>query len=357
VYYSRVREMTLTGSPVLHLDADAFFASVALRSRPEIVASPVAAVAHVYIASANYPARARGVRSGLLVQDALRQCPELLLIDVPRAEVEEVGDALFDIFSESARAVEPGSIEEAFLDVAANDWTSAIEAGQALRHRVATELGIAVSVGVGSTKLMAKLASRRAKPDGLYVIDAVEEARLRTQLPITEVWGIGATTLHRLGRLGVFRLGDVDGIPTNELQYVCGTAMARRLWRIREGTDDAVVRPVEARTSLSAEGSTSGFARADLSPAELAAACVGRLCHRAERAGLAGMGLTLTLRPEAGGKASVRKRTLVAATAERDTWLAIARDLLADESVPRLAGLRVTLTGLLPLDRVQHTLF
>ncbi|MEC5183459.1 DNA polymerase-4 [Cryobacterium sp. MP_3.1] len=347
----------MTSRPVLHADADAFFASVAMRSRPELAAVPVAVVAHVYIASANYPARARGVRSGTLAQDALRQCPELILIDVPRAEVEEVGDALFDIFHNSATAVEPGSIEEAFLDVGATDWAGAIDAGHALRRRVARELGIPISVGVGSTKLMAKLASRRAKPDGLSVIDAGEEAGLRTTLPITDVWGIGATTLQRLHRIGVLRLGDVDGIPPNELQHVCGTAMARRLWRIRDGTDDAVVRPVEQRSSLTAEGSTAGFARPDKTPGELAEACVERLCKRAERAGLAGTGMTLTLRPEAGGKAVVRKRTLVAATTGRADWLAVAEDLLAGESVPRLAGLRVTLTGLLPLDRVQHTLF
>ena len=347
----------MTAGALLHADADSFFASVALRSRPELAAQPVAVVAHVYIASATYPARARGVRAGMLAQDALRQCPELILIDVPRAEVEEVGDALFDIFHDSAVAVEPGSIEEAFLDVGAADQAGAVEAGQVLRRRVARELGIPISVGVGRTKLMAKLASRRAKPDGLFVIDAAEETVLRTTLPLSEVWGIGATTLARLNRIGVVRLADVDGIPQNELQHVCGTAMARRLWRIREGTDDAVVRPVEARTSLTAEGSTAGYERPDKTPTELVQACVDRLCKRAERAGLAGTGITLTLRPEPGGKAIVLKRTLVAATTGRDTWLAVAADLLAGERVPRLAGLRVTLTGLLPLDRVQHTLF
>ena len=344
-------------NPVLHVDADAFFAAVALRSRPELVDLPVAVVAHVFIASANYPARARGVRSGTLAQDALRECPDLILIDVPRAEVEEVGDALFDIFRSAARAVEPGSVEEAFLDVGASDWAGAIAAGHALRAWVARELGINISVGVGSTKLMAKLASRRAKPDGLYVIEAGEEAHLRDNLPIDQVWGIGATTLQRLARLGVTRLAHIDGVPRNELQYVCGTAMARRLWRIREGTDDAIVRPVEQRSSLAAEGSTAGYARPDRTPTELARACVDRLCHRADRAGLAGTGITLTLRPEAGGKAVVLKRTLVAATAERDVWLAAAADLLDAEIVPRLAGVRVTLTGLLPRDRVLDTLF
>jgi DNA polymerase-4 len=339
------------------VDADAFFASVALRSRPDLVTRPVAVVAHVYIASANYPARSRGVRSGTLVQEALRQCPDLVLIDVPREEVEEVGDALFDIFQSAARAVEPGSIEEAFLDVGTPDWAGAIAAGHALRRWVARELGIAISVGVGSTKLMAKLASRRAKPDGLYVIEAGEEAHLRDNLPIDQVWGIGTTTLQRLTRLGVTKLAHIDGVPRNELQYVCGTAMARRLWRIREGTDDAVVRPVEERSSLAAEGSTAGYARPDRTPAELAQACVDRLCHRAERAGLAGTGITLTLRPEAGGKTIVLKHALVAATTEREIWLDAAANLLNAEPVPRLTGLRVTLTGLLPRDRVLDTLF
>ena len=352
-----MRETIPTGSPVLHVDADAFFASVALLSRPELTERPVAVVAHVYIASANYPARAHGVRAGMLAQDALRQCPDLTLIDVPRAEVEEVGDALFDIFHDSATAVEPGSIEEAFLDVGASDWAGAIDAGHALRRRVASDLGIPISVGVGSTKLMAKLASRRAKPDGLYVIEPDEEAALRTSLPMSDVWGIGATTLERLTRIGVFRLGDVDGIPQNELQHVCGTAMARRLWRIRAGTDDALVRPVEQRSVLTAEGSTAGYGRPDRTPRELALACVERLCKRADRAGLAGTGITLTLRPETGGKAILLKRTLAAGTTDGDTWLSVADDLLAGEAVPRLAGLRVTLTGLLPLDRVQHTLF
>ena len=115
--------------------------------------------------------------------------------------------------------------------------------------------------------------------------------------------------------------------------------------------------PLALMQSLAAEGSTAGYARPDRTPTELALACVDRLCHRADRAGLAGTGITLTLRPELGGKAVVLKRTLVAATAERDTWAAVADDLLAGEAVPRLAGLRVTLTGLLPLDRVLHTLF
>jgi len=342
---------------LLHVDADAFFASVVLRSRPELVARPVAAVAHVFIASANYPARDRGVRGGTLVQEALRQCPELLLFDVPRAEVEEVGDAMFDIFHDVARAVEPGSIEEAFLDVGARDWTTAVQAGHTLRARVQRELGIAVSVGVGRTKLMAKLASRAAKPDGLYVMDAAQEARLRTSLPMTEVWGIGPTTLHKLSTLGVAKLGDLDSIPADQLLRVCGTTMARKLSRIRDGTDDAVVNSVERRTVLTAEGAIRGYERPDKSLTELMETCLERLCRRADRAGLAGTGITLALKPDSGEPPIVLKQNRLVATAEPETWLPIGRELLGHQWVPRLAGMRVSLTGLIPVERVQQTLF
>jgi DNA polymerase-4 len=352
MYYRRVRV-----GPLLHADADAFFASVVLRSRPELASLPVAVVVHVVVASANYPARARGVRSGVRTQDALRQCPELILIDVPRAEVEEVGEALFDLFRECARAVEPGSMEEAFLDVGAADWNDAVAAGRELRRRAATELGLPVSVGVGRTKLMAKLASRAAKPDGLHVIGADREAELRSRLPIADVWGVGARTLERLSRLGVARLGDIDAVPRDALRDACGTAMARRLWRIRDATDDAVVRPVEHRTSLSAEGSISGYARPDQTPAELGKTCAERLCRRAERAGLVATGMTIALRPEESGPALVLKRAGVAATSDRDTWVRIAHDLLDRASVPPLAGLRVTLTGLRAARQVPDTLF
>lgn len=347
----------MTSAPLLHVDADAFFASVATRGRPELASVPVAVVAHVIVASANYPARARGIRSAMFVPDARRQCPELILIEVDRAAVEEAGDALFDLFRECARAVEPGSVEEAFLDTGARDWDDAVSAGHELRRRAAAELGLPVSVGVGRTKLMAKLASRAAKPDGLHVIGAAREAELRTALPITDVWGIGSRTVDRLHELGVNQLGDVDTVSRPALQNACGTTMARRLWAIRSGRDDAVVRPVENRSAMSAEGAVKGYARPDRTPAELARTCVERLCHRAGRAGLIGTGLTVHLRPLPDGRPIILKQSAPTATADPDVWLRIVHDLLRDASDQPYEGLRVTLTGLQPAGRVQESLF
>ena len=342
---------------LLHADADCFFASVAVRSRPHLRDRPIAVVVHVIVASPNYPARARGVHPAMLVADALRVCPELVLIEVPRAEVEEVAEALFDLFHDLADVVEPGSMEEAFLDVGALDVSHAIEAGHTLRRRAAAELGLPISVGVGRTKLMAKLGSRRAKPDGLYVMDAARESSLRAELPMAEVWGVGGKTLERLTRLGVLRIGDVDAVPRAELLRACGTTMANRLWQIREGTDDATLRPVEARTTLSAGGSISGYARPDKSPAALAAESVARVCHRAERAGLVGTGITLTLTPHDGGRVLALKRTGLDPTAATTVWLPVAQELVRDASVPRLSMLTATLTGLQRADRVAPTLF
>jgi DNA polymerase-4 len=344
-------------SLLLHVDADSFFASVILRRRPELVDRPMAAIAHVFIASANYPARLQGVRGGMQVHEAQHVCPELVMIETPRAEVEQVSDALFDIFRHSAHAVEPGSMEEAFLDVGTTDIRAALDAGQALRRRVASELGIPISVGIGRTKLMAKLASRAAKPDGLHVISDGEEAELRLSLPISDVWGIGAQTVERLRLIEVARLSDLDRISPDELRRVCGATMAHRLRRIRAGTDDATLNPVETRTSLSSEGTISGYNRPDWTPSELMEACITRVCERASKAGLAAGGLTVALRFDGGDTPVVLKHRMPSATSDAQAWLPDMLRLLAEAQQPGIVAVKATLTGMVPPERVQQTLF
>lgn len=328
---------------LLHADADSFFASVVMRSRPELRVRPFAVVAHVFIASANYPARERGVRAAMLATEAQRICPDLVLVDVPQTEVEETSDALMDLFGEFARAVEPGSMEEAFLDVGAATPDAAAAAGAELRRRASTELGLSVSVGVGRTRLMAKLGSRAAKPDGLHVVGLEEEASLRDELPIGDVWGVGRRTRERLADLGVHRLDDVDAIDRDELARACGTGMARRLWAIRAGADDATVRPVDERATLSAELAATGYNRRDWRTEEMLERCIARVCRRASRAGLVANGLTIALRQ--GDKVVTLKTGLPDATADPTAWLEAAHPLLGPAH-HNAAGLRVTLTSL-----------
>lgn len=344
-------------SVVLHADADAFLASVAQRSRPDLAALPFGVTAFVFVASANYVARRRGVRGGMLAEEALRLCPDLILLEPPRADAEEASDALFDLFNDCCAAVQPGSMEEAFLDVGAADYDSARTAGDEIRRRAAAELGLPISIGVGRTKMMAKLASRAAKPDGLYAIDREEEDRIRVTLPLTDAWGVGARTIERLAQRGVTRLGDLDALPREELELTCGAMMARRLRGFRDGTDDAVVRPMEGRTMLSAEGAISGFRRPDHTPADLLDAAVARVCRRAQRAGLVGTDIALTLRVASGGSPIVRRQAFADPSADAGLWRSRARALLAQDSHPPLSGLGVSLTKLRPTDQVPPTLF
>lgn len=335
--------------PILHADADAFFASVVMRHSPQLREIPMAVVAHVIIASANYPARALGVKGGMLVQEALHHCRDLVLIDVPREEVEDVSDELFALFNDVAEKVEPGSMEEGFLDVGAGSSDEAVAIATTLRQRTESQLGITLSVGIGRTKLMAKLGSRAAKPDGIHVVDETEEARLRSELPIGDVWGIGGTSRQRLEQLGVETLADLDNVPPDRLRRVCGTGMARRLASIRTGTDDAVVRGMNEREALSSEVAASGYERRDWTVDEMLTTCTERVCRRATNAGLAATGLKLTFLQDDGAPI-VLKRGGIPATADPAVWHAVGQELRGRDPLPPLSGVRVTLTGMLPVE-------
>ncbi|SDT25008.1 Y-family DNA polymerase [Microlunatus soli] len=232
---------------LLHADADCFFASVELQRRPELADRPVAVATHI-VMSATYPARARGVRGAMPLRQALKLCPELVVLP-PQADYQSAGEALMGLFWRFAVQVEPGSMEEAFIDPGDAD---PVATAAAIRAAARDELGLPVTVGVARTKLLAKLASRRAKPDGLLVITGTEEARLRATLTIDDLWGVGPTTANRLADAGVTRLTELEGYDEARLRSVVGTAMARRLLSIRDGTDDATVRQLGPRRTVSA---------------------------------------------------------------------------------------------------------
>lgn len=337
--------------PLIHADADAFFVSVALRGRPRLADRPVV-TGEVIVACAGYPARAAGVRAGMGVGEARRICPALVVLPVPE-DVQAVSDALFALFDELVPAVEPGSMEEGFLDTSALSWVEAEEVGRTLRRRARTELGIAVSVGLGRTKLMAKMASRAAKPDGLRVITPDGEGPLRRDTPVRELWGVGQRTWSRLEAAGVGTLAALDVLSPAALHELCGTTMARRLRQIADGTDDAAVRPVRDRRTISAETATAGWGRADRSPAELAAVVVPRACHRAQGAGLVAGAVAVLLRPDHGGQ-FVRRRRLTEPTADPGIIAGVVADLLASAPLPDLDALAVTLLDLVPADRARQ---
>lgn len=243
-----------SGGVILHADADAFFASVEQRDDPRLRGRPMV-VAHEVVACPSYEARALGIHAGMPLRQVRRRWPDVLVTDYRSEAYEEASALLFDLFRRFTPLVEPGSMEEAFLDVTGRDRGDVSGMAHALRAAARAEVGLPVSVGAGRTKLMAKLASRRAKPDGVVVVDAELEARVRPRLRLDDLWGVGPTTYEKLHAAGLFVVSDLHGLSEDDLKGIVTTAMARRLVAIARGTDDATIRLPGPRRSVSASRS------------------------------------------------------------------------------------------------------
>ncbi|WP_353951612.1 DNA polymerase IV [Knoellia sp. S7-12] len=243
---------------LIHADADAFFASVEQRDHPHLRGRPMVVGPQV-VACASYEARALGVHAGMPLFQAVRRWPELLVAQFRGSAYESASADLMALFRDITPLVEPGSMEEAFLDVSALDGGSVEEAGRiaaALRVRARRELGLPVSAGVARAKLFAKLASRRAKPDGLFVVDAETEARVRPRLPVADLWGVGPMTSGKLHDAGIVVVADLAGWTVDALiERRVAKAMAKNLVAIRDGLDDATIRLPTARKSISSQRS------------------------------------------------------------------------------------------------------
>jgi len=230
-------------SAILHVDMDAFFASVELLERPDARGKP-AIVGHAggrgVVTSATYEARRYGVRSAMPMSQALRLCPNAIILPPHYDRYTEYSAKVMDIFREVTPLVEPLSIDEAFLDVsgARRLLGSPRRIAELIRSRVQEETGLTCSVGVAATKFMAKLASGRAKPDGLLVIPRSETLALLRPLPVGALWGVGASTQASLERMGLLTVGDLADAPLHVLQKAVGDASGRKLHELANGRDD-----------------------------------------------------------------------------------------------------------------------
>lgn len=263
---------------LIHADADAFFAAVEARDDASLRDVPFA-VAERIVTCPSYAARALGIRSGIPVAHALRLCRDLRLVPMRPEAYEQASRELFDLFHDVTAFVEPGSMEEAFLDVEAVGLDPVATAGQ-LRARARAEVGLPVSMGVGTTKLMAKVASRRAKPDGLVHISRGEDRALRRALRLEEVWGVGPATVEALHAQGWRTVADLVPLEIGDRVPVVGTMVARRLAAVAAGLDDARVRVPGERRSAGASrtiASTRSRTTVEDTLAQLIASASGRL--------------------------------------------------------------------------------
>jgi DNA polymerase-4 len=231
--------------PILHVDMDAFYASVALRDRPELQDLPVV-VGGGYrgvVLSANYRARAYGIHSAMPMTRARRLCPNVVVVSPGFETFDVVSKSVMENFRQVTPLVEVLSLDEAFLDVAGSvrRLGSPYAIAERLRARIYDEQGITCSVGMAATVAVAKLASRRAKPDGIVVVPPSAVTTFLHPLDVGELWGVGEKTSDLLHRLGLMTVGDVAHTPLTTLQRAVGVSMARQLHQLAWGADRRVV--------------------------------------------------------------------------------------------------------------------
>lgn len=247
----------LRRSSIMHVDMDAFFVSVELRSRPELRGRPVIVgypADRSVVLSASYEARKFGVKSAMPMAVAARMCPSAVIIEPRHKLYYEVSAQLMAIFGSITDLVEPLSVDEAFLDVggAIRRLGSPREIGGIIRRRVHEELGITASVGIAASKFVAKIASTRCKPDGLLLIGPDETVAYLHSLPVNALWGVGAKTGQVLARMGIRTVADVAATPPSALKKLLG-ASGEHVYRLSWGIDPRPVTPVRLEKSIGAE--------------------------------------------------------------------------------------------------------
>ncbi|ADG88111.1 DNA polymerase IV [Thermobispora bispora] len=246
-----------TGCPILHVDMDAFYASVELLDRPELRGAPVIVGSpgpRGVVLSASYEARRYGVRSAMPMTQARRRCPAAVIIPPRHAKYAEVSRGIMELLRDITPLVEPIALDEAFLDVggARRRLGPPAAIARMIREQVAGRFGITCSVGVANSKFVAKLASRRCKPDGMLVVPADKVIEFLHPLPVAELWGVGERTEQALTRLGIRTVGDLARVPVATLRREFG-ALGERLAELAWGRDDRPVVPDAPDKSIGSE--------------------------------------------------------------------------------------------------------
>ncbi len=330
---------------ILHADVDSFFASVEQRDDPRLRNRPVIVGPGVVMA-ASYEARAHGVRSAMGADRARRLCPQAAVVEPRWSAYVEASRALFKVFEGAAPVVEGLSLEEAFLDVRGLRRISGspIEIATRLRRDVRERVGLPITVGIATSKPVAKVASGVAKPDGLLLVIPGREPQFLHALPIERLWGVGPASAAKLHRSGLETVGQLARRSEAELIAILGKASGRQIHALARNRD---ARPVRRRRGRRSIGSQSAFGRSPHTPAALDVILVwlvDRVARRMRASGCTGRTVVLRLRFADFSRAS-RSRTLHQATAATETILATARFLLA-AALPVIERRGITLLGI-----------
>jgi DNA polymerase-4 len=267
---------------ILHLDMDAFYASIEQRDDPALRGKPVVVGGDPrqrgVVAAASYEARAFGVRSAMAMARAVRLCPALVVVPPRFSLYRAESERIFAIYRSVTPLVEPLSLDEAYLDVTENAWQEPLGMAVAkrLKAQVRETTGLTVSAGVAPNKFLAKIASGWQKPDGLTVIAPERVEQFLQQLPVDALWGVGPVTARKLRAAGLARLIDVRAVDATVLKQLVGS-FADSLRALAQGHDN---RPVQPHRTAKSSGSENTYAQ-DLTDLEEIRAEVRRLAGRA----------------------------------------------------------------------------
>jgi DNA polymerase-4 len=243
---------------IIHVDMDAFYASVEVRDRPDLRGKPIAVGGSPdgrgVVATASYEARKFGVRSAMSSATALRLCPQLVFIRPDFSKYKAASKKVREIFERFTAHIQPLSLDEAYLDVTGSELFggSATRIAEEIRRLIRVETGLTASAGVAPNKFLAKIASDINKPDGLKVVRPGEIAAFMLPLPIEKIWGVGKVTAAKMKSLGIYTCGDLQAFSISELTGLFGS-WGPELYDFSRGIDQRPVRESRERKSLSVE--------------------------------------------------------------------------------------------------------
>jgi len=337
---------------ILHVDLDAFFASVEQLDDPSLRGTPVIVGGlgnRGVVSTASYEARAFGVRSAMPMARARQACPQATFLSPRLARYVEKSHEVMAVLASVSPLVEQLSIDEAFVDVAgARRMLGDPRAIAAIvRRRVLDEAGLCLSVGVASTKFLAKLASDMAKPDGVLIVEPGTEPAFLGPLPVTRLWGVGPATLTKLERMGLRTIGDVANANEQVLVRTLGASLGHHLHALAHNDDPRPVVPEREAKSIGAEETFPSDLHSVSQCERELVRLTDRACARLRTGGLGARTVNLKIR-FGNFETRTRARTLAEPTAVSTVVLDVARELLAEFDVGR--GVRLLGVSLSQLD-------
>jgi DNA polymerase IV len=336
---------TVTARTILHVDLDAFFASVEQRDRPELLGKPVIVggdpSGRGVVSAASYEARRFGVHSAMSLREAVRRCPDGIFLPVDGRRYQQASREVMAILRRFTPQVEPISIDEAFLDVTGSRqlFGDGRAIAESIKRAIRDDVGLPASVGVASTKLVAKIASDLHKPDGLVVVPLGDEASFLAPLPISRLWGVGGKTAQALEDYGVRTIGDLAALSPDVLVRRFGKHGGSLASRAR-GLDDDPVHDGDPAKSVGHEHTfdvdTSDRETIERTLLAMSDGVAGRL----RSAGVRASTIAVKIR-DSSFRTITRQRTLPEPTDMTDPIFRAAVDLAR----PEVRGIRVRLLG------------